>query len=62
MNRTPMVTEAEHRGKLAAKDEEIARLRAALTELRRPVLCSIFGVPSEEVTRLLGIIDAALAE
>ncbi len=40
--------------------EYIALLEAALREVRRPIICSIFGMPDEEVSRLVTLIDSTL--
>lgn len=54
---TPWEMEREDNEKLRAR---IAELEAVVRELRRPIICSIFGIPREEIERLVGVIDGVL--
>ena len=58
--RTGVAERDAARARVRELEAREAALVAALRELRRPIICSIFGVPEEEVKRLVGIIDAAL--
>ena len=48
---------------MAERDEALARVAAletVLLALRRPIICSIFGMPKEEIERLVLLIDAVV--
>lgn len=40
---------------------ERCELRRTLKELRKPIQCSVFGMPSEEADKYVSLIDAALS-
>lgn len=40
----------------------IVQLESALLACRKPIICSVFGMPDEEVRRLVTLIDTALQE